>query len=179
VTKTGLFLTSFVAAIPGAVLAYLMVMAFLSHSGGPSMWTKILAGLLLIIGGLLAAMPFGIMVFTGPKTEKAPKKLKEEAAKEEGSAVVAAESEAELEAEEAEEGSGSRRAVTDPSLEVVEATSDEVIEANSDDFAEAGGAEKAAEISDDDSDFEVHAEASDSGEFLEAEEEEPKKGKKK
>jgi hypothetical protein len=176
VTKTGLFLTSFVAAIPGAALAYLMVMAFLSHSGGPSMWTKALAGMLLVIGGLLAVMPFGIMVFAGPKTEKAPKKPKDEAAKEEGSAVVAAESEAELEAEEAGEGSGSRAAVTDPNLEVVEA--------DSDDFAPAGkveGAdEDATEVSEDDSDFEVNAEASDSGdELFEAEEDEPKKGKKK
>jgi hypothetical protein len=180
VTKTGLFLTSFVAAIPGAALAYLMVMAFLSHSGGPSMWTKALAGMLLLIGALLAVMPFGIMVFAGPKTEKAPKKPKEEAAKEEGSAVVAAESEAEVEAAEAEEGSGSRPAVTDPNLEVVEANSDEVIEANSDDFAPAEGAEEAAAVSDDDSDFEVNPEASDSGdELFEAEEEEPKKGKKK
>jgi len=170
VTKTGLFLTSFVAAIPGAALAYLMVMAFLSHSGGPSMWTKALAGLLLIIGGLLAMMPFGIMVFAGPKTEKAPKKSKEEAAKEEGSAVVAAESEAELEAEEAGESSGSRPAVTDPNLEVVEA--------NSDDFAPAG--EEAAEVSEEDSDFEVNPDASDSSdELLEAEEKPPKKGKKK
>ena len=120
-TKTGLILTSFVAAIPGAALAYLMVMAFLGHSGGPSMWTKALAGMLLVIGGLLAAMPFGIIVFAGPKTEKAPKKPEDEAAKEEGSAVVAAASEAELEAEEAGESSGSRAAVTDPNLEVVEA----------------------------------------------------------
>ena len=171
-TKTGLFLTSFVAAIPGAVLAYLMVMAFLSHSGGPSMWTKALAGMLLVIGGLLAVMPFGIIVFAGPKTEKAPKKPKEEAAKEEGSAVVAAESEAELEAEEAEESSESRQAVTDSNLEVVEAISD--------DFAPAGDADEAAEVSEDDSDFEVNPDASDSSdELLEAEEDEPKKGKKK
>jgi hypothetical protein len=177
VTKTGLILTSFVAAIPGAALAYLMVMAFLSHSGGPSMWTKALAGMLLVIGGLLAVMPFGIIVFAGPKTEKAPKKPKEEAAKEEGSAVVAAESESELEADEAEEGSGSRAAVTDPNLEVVEA--------NSDDFAMTGkveGAEEdAAELSEDDSDFEVNAAAGESDdEFFEAEEDQPKKkGKKK
>jgi hypothetical protein len=178
VTKTGLILTSFVAAIPGAALAYLMVMAFLSHSGGPSMWSKALAGMLLVIGGLLAVMPFGIIVFAGPKTEKAPKKPEGEAAKEEGSAVVAAESESEseLEAEEAEEGSGSRAVVTDPSLEVVEA--------NSDDFAMTGkvegAAEDAAELSEDDSDFEVNAAAGESDdEFFEAEEDEPKKGKKK
>src|SRR5262245_23782799 len=149
-----------------------MVMAFLSHSGGPSMSTKVLAGLLLIIGGLLAAMPFGIMVFAGPKTEKAPKKPKEEAVKEEGSAVVAAESEAELEAEEAGGSSGSRAAVTDPNLEVVEAISD--------DFAPAGGSEEVAEVSEDDSDFEVNPDASDSSDELpEAEEEPPKKAKQK
>ncbi|MGE5193339.1 MAG: hypothetical protein ACM3U2_12665, partial [Deltaproteobacteria bacterium] len=85
-TKTGLFVTSFVAAIPGAGLACLMVMAFLSYSGGPSMWTKALAGMLFVIGTLLALMPVGVFVFGGPKTEKAPKEPKEEAAGEAGSA---------------------------------------------------------------------------------------------
>ena len=175
-TKNGLFLTSFVAAVPGAVLAYLMVMAFLNYSGGPSLWTKLLAGLLLLIGMLLMLMPVGIFVYAGPKAEKAPKKAEGESGKEAGSAVVEAGSgEAVVEADAGEEGSGAAVAVTDPNLEVVDA--------NSEDFAMTGevvGAEEAAsEVSEDDSDFEVNADASSGDEFLEAEEDEPKKRKKK
>ncbi len=175
-TKTGLFLTSFVAAIPGALLAYLMVMAFLNYSGGPTMWSKALAGMLFVIGTLLVLMPVGIFVFTGPKTEKAPKKAEGEAGGQEaGSEVVAAESgEAVVAAEEGEEGAGAP-AVTDANLEVVEA--------GSEDFAMTGevvnAEEAAAEVSEDDSDFEINADAASEDELLEAEEDEPKKGKKK
>ncbi len=175
-TKNGLLLTSLVAAIPGAWLAYLMVMAFLSYSGGPSIWSKALAGMLFVIGTLLVLMPVGIFVFAGPKAEKAPKKAEGEAGKEAGSAVVEAESgEAVVAAEEGEEGSGAP-AVTDANLEVVDA--------GSEDFAMTGevvGAEEAAaEVSEDDSDFEVNADAAESEEELfEPEVDEPKKGKKK
>jgi hypothetical protein len=115
-------------------------------------------------------------VYAGPKAEKAPKKAEGESGKEAGSAVVEAGSgEAVVEADAGEEGSGAAVAVTDPNLEVVDA--------NSEDFAMTGevvGAEEAAsEVSEDDSDFEVNADASSGDEFLEAEEDEPKKRKKK
>ena len=175
-TKTGLFLTSFVAAIPGAWLAYLMVMAFLNHSGGPSLWSKALAGMLFVIGTLLTLMPAGIFVFAGPRAEKAPKKPKEEAAEEAAeeadSAVVEAESgEAVVEAEEGEEGSGERSAVTDPNLEVVDSSAE--------DFGMSGELVGAGEVAEDDSDFEVNtAEGGSEEDLFEEEEEEPKKGKK-
>jgi hypothetical protein len=173
VTKTGLFVTSFVAAIPGAWLAYLMVMAFLNYSGGPSMWSKALAGMLFVIGTLLMLMPAGIFVFAGPRAEKAPKKPKEEAAEGAGSAVVEAESgEAVVEAAEGEEGSGERAAVTDPNLEVVDSSAE--------DFGMSGELVGAGEAAEDDSDFEVNtAQGGSEVDLFEDEEEEPKKGKKK
>jgi hypothetical protein len=162
VTKTGLFLTSFVAAIPGAGLAVLMVMSFLEHSGGPTMWVKALAGMLLIIGSLLAVMPFGILVFAGPKSDKAPKKA-DTADKEAGSAVV------EAEVEEAGDKSGSRAAVTDASLEVVDSASEEF----------AASDEEGAAAAEDDSDFEVNTpEDGSEADFFETDDA-PKKGKKK
>jgi hypothetical protein len=175
VTKIGLFLTSFVAAIPGAGLAYLMVMAFLNHSGGPSMWTKALAGMLFVVGTLLTLMPFGILVFAGPKAEKALKEQKD--AKEAGSAVVEADSgEAVVAADDEEGGFGSRAAVTDPNLEVVDGSAE--------DFAMTGevvtGDDAASEAAEDDSDFEVNATGGAAEEDLfEVDEDEPKKGKKK
>ncbi len=79
--KTGLCLTSLVAAIPGAWLAVLMVMAFLSAgAGGWSVTVKGLAGMLLLIGGVLAVMPIGILLFAGPKAEK-PAKQKDKPSK--------------------------------------------------------------------------------------------------
>ncbi len=172
-TKIGLVLTSFVAAIPGAGLAALMVMAFLNHSGGPSMWTKALAGMLFVVGTLLTLMPFGILVFAGPKAEKAPKKQKGEA---EGAAVVEAESgEAVVAADDEEGASGSPFAVTDDNLQVVDSSAD--------DLALTGevvtGDEDLAEAAEDDSDFEVNALEGSEADLFEMDEEEPKKGKKK
>ncbi|MSR56726.1 MAG: hypothetical protein EXS05_03525 [Planctomycetaceae bacterium] len=82
-SKLGLCLTSLVGAIPGAGLAYVMVMAFVNYAGGWSVTVKGLAGTLLLIGGILAVMPLGILLFAGPKAEKKIKKSKtEEPAKE-------------------------------------------------------------------------------------------------
>jgi hypothetical protein len=166
VTKIGLFLTSFVAAVPGAALAYLMVMAFLNHSGGSSLWTKALAGMLFVVGTLLTLMPFGILVFAGPKAEKAPKKQKD--GEEAGAAVVAADDE--------EGASGSHVAVTDANLEVMDGSAE--------DFAMTGevvtGDDSRADAAEDDSDFEVNASEGGSAEDLfEMDEDEPKPGKKK
>ena len=124
------------------------------------MWIKTLSGMLLLIGGLLAVMPFGILVFAGPKSEKPLKKPKEAAGKEAGSAVVEAESE-EVEVEEGGDESGSRAAVTDANLEVVDAASEE--------FAAA----------EDDSDFEVNTPEGGSEEDFFESDDTPKKSNKK
>ena len=75
-SKRSLCLTSLVGAIPGAGLAYVMVMAFVNYAGGSSNAFKALAGTLLLIGGTLAVMPLGILLFSGPKSEKKIKKKK-------------------------------------------------------------------------------------------------------
>jgi hypothetical protein len=152
-----------------------MVMAFLKYSGGPTTMTKGLAGMLLCIGGLLAVMPFGILVFAGPKTEKSPKKAKDEAGGKSDSEQKQAES-GEVEAEvEAAEDEAESVAVTDQNLEVVE---------GEEEFAQTG---EMAAVEDDEvaaDDFET-GEASDdeaivvdSDDFVE-EVDEPKKRKKK
>jgi hypothetical protein len=160
VSKNGLFLTSLVAAIPGAVLACLMVMAFVNYAGGPTWWVKVLAGMLLLIGMLLAAMPVGIILFAGPKAEKAPKTEKDEAAGKSESA----------EAESEAAGEPARSGASDSSLEVVgtdesamtgEFVADE--EASGEDFDLGPGSE-----------FEMEAAEAD----VEVEDEGPKKGKK-
>lgn len=69
-TKLQISLVSLVAAIPGGVLAYVMVMAFLNHGGGSSGMLKGLAGGTLVVGSLLALMPIGIFIFAGPKKAK-------------------------------------------------------------------------------------------------------------
>jgi hypothetical protein len=180
VSKIGLFLTSLVAAIPGGFMAYLMVMAFLNHSGGPNMWTKALAGMLLCIGGLLGVMPVGILLFAGPKTEKQPKEPKKKPAAKDESEEIEAESgeveadsgEVEAELEEVDEGEPAV-ATTDKNLVVVE----------EDEFAMTGEmvAEEEAVVDEFDAgdDFETDAALVDSDDMLEVEEDEPKKGKKK
>lgn len=180
-SKIGLFLTSLVAAIPGGFMAYLMVMAFLNHSGGPSMWTKALAGMLLCIGGLLGVLPVGILLFAGPKTEKRPKEPKEKPGKKVESGEVEAESgeveadsgEVEAELEEVDEGEPAV-ATTDKNLVVVD----------EDEFAMtgemvAGEEEAGGDDFDSGDDFETDAALVDSDDMLEVEEDEPKKGKKK
>ena len=81
--KNTLCLTSLVAALPGAWLAVLMVMAFINFAGGWSAPLKGIAGLLLLAGAALAAMPVGIFLFFGPKTAK-PLKATEATEKEPG-----------------------------------------------------------------------------------------------
>jgi hypothetical protein len=114
VSKNGLILTSLVGAIPGAVMAALMVLAFGKYAGGPSILHKLLCGMALLIGLLLAAMPIGIFVLTGPKAEKAPAKKKKE---EVGEELVEAQSSEAVEVEDS--------AVTDENLEIEEGPPDE------------------------------------------------------
>ena len=173
-SKNGLILTSLVGAIPGLLMAYLMVMFFLKYTGGQSIIHMALCGLLLLIGLLLAAMPIGIFVLAGPKAEKAPAKKKDAEAAEVVESASSAESGEVVEAEETVIGDSSdfvdeHAAVTDDNLEIDEGPPDEFavtgevvtddLEAGSEDF---GAAEEVDE-------FEID----------EPEEEAPKKGKKK
>jgi hypothetical protein len=183
VSKNGLFLTSFVAAIPGLFLACQMVMAFVNYAGGPTLWTKALAGMLLVIGGLLAVMPVGIFLYAGPKTEKAPKKPKEESAGE-SAELEAASSEVEIEPEESGEMPSSRAAATDPNLEVVEADSEDFgvtgeMVAGSGEVGEEDfelGPDSEFEMEAADSEDEIGAESEDE---IGAQKRQPKKGKEK
>jgi hypothetical protein len=151
VSKNGLLLTSLVAAIPGAVMACLMVMAFVNYAGGPTWWVKILAAMLLLIGALLAVMPVGIFLFAGPKAEKAPRKEGEEAP-------------AKAESAEAKSAAGESGA-TDSSLEVEPADSSAVTAEFVTD-EEAGG-----------DDFDLGPDSEFEMEAAEGEDEGPKKGK--
>lgn len=117
-SKNSLILVSLVGAIPGALLAGLMVIAFLNYAGGPTMWVKALAVTALLIGLLLTVMPVGIFVFAGPKAEKAPKEKTGDEAESEASDSQAIIS-------ESEDALDSRSGATDSSLEVVEGEPDE------------------------------------------------------
>ena len=174
-SKNGLLLVSLVAAIPGALLVYLMVMSFINYAAGPSMWPKALAGMALLVGLLLAVMPAGIFVYGGPKAEKAPeKKADDEAAVESESGyaetIIAAPHE-DAESSELESSTD----VTDENLEVVEAESEEF---GSEEFG-AGDDDTGSQEFDVGSDFEIGA---DEAEVVEAdddfEEDSPKKKKK-
>ena len=173
-SKNGLFFVSLVAAVPGAVLVYLMVMSFLQYAGNSSMWPKALAGMALLVGLLLTFMPVGILVFGGPKAEKAPEKKSVE-----GSASEFEDSETII--SESHEGSdsavgssrGSLSGATDPNLEVIEGEPDEFamtgeivtsdLDGSSEDFDlgsdfEVGGAEEeAVEVIDAEDEFDEHA----------------------
>ncbi|MDZ4687920.1 MAG: hypothetical protein SH850_22845 [Planctomycetaceae bacterium] len=62
---------SLVAAIPAALLAALLAMAFLNHSESLKGMVMVLVGTTLACAALVAAMPFGILIFTGKKKAKA------------------------------------------------------------------------------------------------------------
>jgi hypothetical protein len=170
VTKTGLFLTSFVAAVPGAILACLTAMAFVNYAGGSGWFTKALAGMSFLIGLLLTAMPLAIMVFAGPKAAKAPK---------DSAAKAGGDAESGSGKAESAESSGAALAVTDPNLQVVEAGSDEL--AMTGEFV-PDDSEGSGEVFNegDDSDFEIGAAEGDEEVLdFDDDDDEPKKGKKK
>ena len=75
-SKLGLASASLIAAIPGAVLTYLLVMTFLKNSENLSgmMWAVSVPTLLTSV--LVAVLPVGVMLF-GPKTD-APDKAKKD-----------------------------------------------------------------------------------------------------
>jgi hypothetical protein len=156
-------LTSLIVAIPGLFLLFLVVMGFLRFGGGWSAISITLSALLGLIGLGLALMPVGIHLYSA-KSEEKPKGEGAEAG-ESGSAVVASES---------GESPSSAVAVTDTSLEVVDAGSDELAMTGEFVSEDAGSDEEFAVDSDSESELE-----SDEVAFEEEEpEEEPKKRKK-
>lgn len=83
--KVSFALTSLVAAIPGGILCYLLVMAFVSHAANLQLMSQIFVGLSLLCAGTVALMPVGILIFggrpAGKKTSaKAPAGKKSQAA---------------------------------------------------------------------------------------------------
>ncbi len=177
-TKNGLMLVSLVGAIPGLGLVFLMAMAFMNHAAGPAIWSKALAGMSLLVGLLLAAMPLIIFVRGGPAVEKPVEKKKDE---DEAEVVDAADAETII--AESDDDAEASAAVTDESLEVVEGEPDEfamtgeVVTGDSD----AGSSEEF----DADSDFEIGGDSGEAVEVIdegdefeeEVEEEAPKKKK--
>lgn len=103
VTKSALAATSSIAAIPGAFMAYLAVMAFLNHlEGMPTMLTVVI-GVTLLFSALMALSPFAILLFSkgSPKAAAEPAGgLAETAAV---AAVPARDSKAGAESEQADE----------------------------------------------------------------------------
>ncbi|MBS0264965.1 MAG: hypothetical protein JSS02_23735 [Planctomycetes bacterium] len=130
-SKNGLILASLVGAIPGALITYLMVMAFINFAGGPTVLHKILCVLSMLIGLLLTALPIGIFVLGGPKSEKNAKKDAddEDSGKKAGKSSRKKEDEDD-EVEEIEEVDSADAvetldAVTDENIEVEEGSLDE------------------------------------------------------
>ncbi len=133
-SKNAVCLTSIVAALPGAWVAVLVVMAFLSEgAGGWSAVIKALSGILLLIGGSLAVMPVGILLFMGPKKEK-PAKVKEKAAKAESEDAEAVAAVADEEVVEADDATFEVDQDHRDSEEFVETIGQPTLEAESDDF---------------------------------------------
>lgn len=59
-----------VAAIPAGLLAYLLVMVFLTKADGLPTILQILAGLTLACAALIALMPIGLLIFGGKRAPK-------------------------------------------------------------------------------------------------------------
>lgn len=97
-TKSSTALMSLVAAIPGALLAFLLVMAFLNHADKMGGTLNAIVGVALLCGVATALMPVGVLIFGGPKGPAKPKaakkvKPKKEKAKKEKPAKKQAKSE--------------------------------------------------------------------------------------
>lgn len=79
VSRLSLFLTSLVAAIPGGILAALMVMTIVSNFNEmPTLFT-VLASLVLAVSAFVTVLPLGILIF-GPRQPGEPREEKELAA---------------------------------------------------------------------------------------------------
>lgn len=61
-TKSNLFASSLVASIPGSILAYFCVMAFLNYGGGSTILLKVTTGLMLVVGLSLPVMSVAILL---------------------------------------------------------------------------------------------------------------------
>lgn len=59
-----------VAAIPAGLLAYLLVMVFLTKADGLPMILQILVGLTLACAALVALMPIALLIFGGKRAPK-------------------------------------------------------------------------------------------------------------
>lgn len=75
-TKSSSALMSLMAAIPGALLAFLLVMAFLSHADKMGGTLNAVVGVALLASIATALMPVGILLFGGPKGPAKPKAAK-------------------------------------------------------------------------------------------------------
>lgn len=62
-SKIQLFLTSLIAAVPGGILAAMLVFVFLNHGGGPTVMVQGLVAASLGSSVFVALMPLGILVF--------------------------------------------------------------------------------------------------------------------
>lgn len=65
-TKLQLSLTSLVAAVPAAILAYLLVMTFLSHAQNLQLMSQLLTGGTLLVAVAVVLTPAAVFAFSGP-----------------------------------------------------------------------------------------------------------------
>ncbi|MEX0716504.1 MAG: hypothetical protein WD066_07955 [Planctomycetaceae bacterium] len=78
-SKLSLCLTSLVAAIPGGILAALMVMTIVSGFNKMPTSVTVLAGIVLAISAFVTVLPLGILLF-GPRAPGEPEEKGEELA---------------------------------------------------------------------------------------------------
>lgn len=175
-SKLNLMLVSLVAAIPGAALAVMLVMAFLNYGGGATVAFQGLAGLVLLLSAVVTLMPVGIFVM-GPKSEKAARAA---ATGDDIEVVDEAEANAgddieELAEVEEVEGFG------DDEVATADGIGDELAVVEEDFGAEDAGSEEllvAEDAVDDDDDFTATQDNWDDDFFDDDEAESPKKKKK-
>jgi len=117
VTKTQVVLTSLVAALPGAVLSYLLIMVFLSYGGGKTVMMQALAAITLLLSIAAVLAPAGLWVFGGPAAPR-----KKNAGKDAEGGDEAGEDAAEVEEVEAAD---------EDEVQTVAAASDEALEIES------------------------------------------------
>jgi len=132
VGKMSLAGTSLVAAIPGGVLAYLMLMAVLNHLDPMPTILKVSAISLLVVSGAVALFPFFILIY-GPKSPEAAAKAKskqDEKSAQSAAAAAPGGDEAFAEAAEAEGEAESFASEEGFEGEEFEAADDEVFEAD-------------------------------------------------
>lgn len=85
--RTSVAAMSLIAAIPAAILGFVLVMGFFQHSEDMPMMLAVVAGIALLTSAVIALTPVGILVFGGSREKRAAKPSK--------AAAVAAQPEAE------------------------------------------------------------------------------------